>query len=236
MTSKDNQEIIRKIKRCMELTKSANEHESAMAFKQMQALMKKYGLTEQHALASDVTQAIFELSIKQRVPKWIFELHVTISQALDCESIVTTGGEGNAKLMFVGVGASPEIANYSFEVLFRQLKAGRAKFITEHTGELPRAKKTQLADAYCEGWIISVYRKVKNLSPNQDIKEKIKAYTETVDLNWGDGSGAEGVNRNKRKSKASDRAMQMGFDDSVDVNLHVATGNKSQTLIGDSDD
>lgn len=228
----DNQEIIRKIKRCMDLSRSANEHESALALKQMQALMKKYNLTERHALASDVNRSIFELSIKKNIPQWIFNLHHTIGQALDCQSMVTRGGGGNARLSFIGVDASPEIANYAFEVMFRQIKAGRARFIKEHTARMGRANKVKLADAYCEGWIINVYKKVENLSPNLEAKEKIKAYTETGDFNW-NPKPTGGVERNKRKSKASDRALSMGYHDSADVNLHIATENKSQTLIGE---
>jgi hypothetical protein len=233
MAQQDNQEIIRKIKRCMDLSNSANEHESALALKQMKALMNKYNLTEKHALASDVNQAIFQLTIKERVPQWIYDLHSVIGQALDCESIVTRGGGKNARLCFVGVDASPEIANYAFEVMFRKIKADRANFIKDKVQGLSRGNKVKLADAYCKGWIINVYSKVENLNPNKEIQEKIKAYNETSADGWNENA-ISGIDRNKTKTKASEQALSMGYHDSTEINLYVATENKSQTLIGEN--
>lgn len=42
----DMQTIIDKISKCLALSKSANEHEAAIALRQAQALMQKYKISE----------------------------------------------------------------------------------------------------------------------------------------------------------------------------------------------
>ena len=42
----DKERILEKIKKCLALSKSANEHEAAQALKQAQALMREYGITD----------------------------------------------------------------------------------------------------------------------------------------------------------------------------------------------
>lgn len=39
-------QAIEKIKKCLRLSKSANEHEAAQALKQAQILMQKFGITD----------------------------------------------------------------------------------------------------------------------------------------------------------------------------------------------
>ena len=46
--------VIRKIKRCLALSKSSNENEAATAMRQAQALMREYRLTEMEVHLSDV--------------------------------------------------------------------------------------------------------------------------------------------------------------------------------------
>ena len=42
----DKNKAIEKIKKCLALGKSANEHEAAQALKQAQALMREYGISD----------------------------------------------------------------------------------------------------------------------------------------------------------------------------------------------
>lgn len=224
-----NEDIVRKIKRCMDLSSSSNENEAALAIKQMKSLMAKHNLTESHALAFDVCEASTGLDVKKNIPQWVLILHSAIGQAMDCESMVERGGYSNAKITYVGVGAAPEIANYAFEVLYRQLKKQREQFIKTRLSRFKPQNKTKHADAFCLGWGLGVGGKVRNLNPNQEIKEKIKAHYE---VNHPQVKGEYmGLDRlDKRKSVTHD-FMNQGMEAAADVQLHAATGNKSQVLI-----
>ncbi|MDU2407094.1 MAG: DUF2786 domain-containing protein [Acinetobacter junii] len=226
-----NDKILRKIKRCMELSKSSNEHEAALALKQMQSLMQKHGFNEKHVKAADVREAVYDLNV-QKPAQWVLALHSAIAQALDCASVISHCKHFNSELMFIGVGSSAEIANYAFEVLFRKLKQNRTKYIENHLYRFKRSNKTKLADAYCSGWVQNVYSKVKNLNPNIEIKEQVTAYQETKLNNFDPDKNFEGFQRFDREDGNAIAAMYVGYCESKDVNLFAATGHKEQKQLG----
>lgn len=217
----------------MDLSSSSNQNEAALALKQMQALMSKYGVNTQHVQAFDVSEHASPIDVVSRPPKWIVNLHTVIGQAMDCQSVLNVGyGREKAKIIYLGVDASPEIAGYAFEVLYRKLKADRAHFIKDKLSRYKTVNKTKLADAFCEGWVSNVYSKVKNLNPNQEIHEKIEAYKATAmnDL-------SKDAYQPKARFKADDNKAQaaagLGFKQSQDVELFAATGHTKQALIGE---
>lgn len=222
--------VLRRIKRCMDLSSSSNENEAALALKQMQALMKKHGITSQQVLASDVTEHATKTSVLKHPPKWTTDLHITVGQAMDCESIIRRGWSEKAELVYLGVGTSTEVAGYAFEVLYRKLKQARQKFIKEYLRRYKSSNKAKMADAYCEGWVINIYSKVKNLNPNIDVAEKIKAYKETGLDNFSDGE-YEARSRVKKSDSKAQSAKSLGYMESADVNLFAATGHSSQGLL-----
>ncbi len=226
--------IIRKIKRCMELTNSANEHEAALAFKQMQSLMQKHGVTVQHVLAADITEYTSELDVLKRPPNWVMRLHKVVGAALDCETFISRASNRNIRLIFLGVGAVTEIAGYAFDVLLRKLKEDRAAYIKTKLKRFKRSNKIKLADAFCEGWVNSIGAKVRNLNPNLEVAEKIKAYTETRLKNYKADQPFKTTCRfNLKNSKASD-ALLDGVKKSKAINLFVPAGHTQQGLIGES--
>lgn len=225
-----NEDILRKIKRCMELSKSSNENEAAIAIKQMKRLMDHHNVTAQHVMAADVAEHGSKLDVWERPAHWVLALHSAIGQALDCQCIVRSGGRDKASLVFIGVGASAEIAGYAFEVLYRKLKKDRQDFIRTKLSRHKQANKTKLADAFCDGWVMNVYAKVKNLSPNEEAAEKIKAYTQTK-LKSFTGEEFESKTRYDSSASSTQAAMQIGYSSSADVDLFVATGATERTLI-----
>lgn len=225
-----DESILRKIKRCMDLSKSTNPNEAAMAFKQMQALMSKYGVTHTEILASDITEYETKLKVKQRPAKWVLNLHTVIGQALDCHCMVRTGGYEEAKLVYLGVGSTPEIASYAFDVLHRALIKDRKTFIDENLWGFKTSNKTKHADAFCEGWVSSVYSKVKNLSPNIEVEEKVKAYQDGMKHFSGEEFKSKSrVNQGDPKAIAS---ASQGYQKAKDVNLFAATAHTKQVQIG----
>lgn len=231
MTNNLNDAALRKIKRCLELSKSSNENEAALALKQMQALMNKYGVTAKHVMAADITEYLTYLSVKKKPAQWVLNLHLAVADALDCKSIVRHGDNRNIRLIFLGIDAVTEIAGYAFEVLFRKLKSDRANYINSELFRYKRANKTKYADAYCEGWVSSVHSKVKNLNPNIEIREKIKAYTETKLKNYRPDHFFNGRSRFNKDDDRVQVAIGNGFNQSKDINLFIATCHTEKDLI-----
>lgn len=52
----DNSKILDKIKKCLALAASANEHEAAAALRQAQKLMETHGFTDEDVLASQASE------------------------------------------------------------------------------------------------------------------------------------------------------------------------------------
>ncbi|MCU4481326.1 DUF2786 domain-containing protein [Acinetobacter ursingii] len=231
MTSGLNDSALRKIKRCMELSKSSNENEAALALKQMQALMNKHGVTAKHIMAADITEYLTYLSVKKKPAQWVLNLHLTVANALDCKSLVRHGDNRNIRLVFLGLETVTEIAGYAFEVLFRKLKVDRTNYINSELFRYKRANKTKYADAYCEGWVSNIQSKVKNLNPNLEIQEKIKAYTETKFKDYHPDKFFNGRSRFSRDDNRVQDAIRNGFNESKEINLFVATGHHEKNLI-----
>ncbi|HDU8195779.1 DUF2786 domain-containing protein [Acinetobacter baumannii] len=226
--------VLRKIKRCFELSKSSNEHEAALAIKQMQALMQKHGLNQKHVLAADCVENACVIDAKKKPAQWVLSLHATIAQALDCGSMVRHwGGVKNIRLIFIGIGSAPEIASYAFEVLYRKLKKNRAEYIDEYLWRYKRANKTKLADAYCTGWVSNVYSKVKNLNPNLEIKEQVEAYKETKIKGFDPEKVFNGNQRFDKRERMVQGAMNDGYSEAKEVNLFVAAEHKESLQIGE---
>ncbi|MEV8215806.1 DUF2786 domain-containing protein [Leifsonia sp. NPDC077715] len=229
-----NDQILRKIKRCMDLSKSSNEHEAALAIKQMQALMQKHGFNEKHVLATGVVENKHELDVRKNPAQWVLNLHSSIAQALDCASIVRHWDKDwNIQLIFIGVEPAPEIASYAFEVLYKKIKQNRSDYIQDKLWRYKRSNKTKLADAYCTGWVQNVYAKIKNLNPNLEIEERINAYKETkLAKTLRPDNIFYGKVRFDKQEQRSLSAMRDGHDKAKEVNLFVATEHTEKVQIG----
>lgn len=227
--------VMRKIKRCMELSESSNQSEAAIALKQMQALMKKHGITSDQVEMSDIVEACNDLDIKSRVPSWILNLHTTISAALDCKSMVERGIGYKSTLKFIGVDPAPTIAAYAFEVLYKQIKTQRKHVIEGLDKRLKPASKTKIADAFCKGFVIGMYDKCANLNPDKKLDEKLKRYTDAKAENPDKVYGGADSTKHSRHAPEVVGAMVDGARAGSEVNLHAATEYKSQTLIENKD-
>lgn len=215
----------------MDLSSSSNEHEAAMALKQMQAMMKKHSVSESNVLAFDVNESEDEASTKGKPKAWVWDLHRSIAQALDCKSYLRGLRSNNkTKLVFVGSGSSPEVASYAFDVLYRKILDDRKRYLKHDIGHIQSSKlKTKMADAYCEGWVNSAYRKARNLNPCKETMQKIQAYEETK-MDLGKSLKFGFVTTNNPDHRIS-QAFHDGVEDSNGFDLHVAAGHTKQPQI-----
>lgn len=169
----NTENIISKIRKCMALSKSSNEHEAAVALRQAQALMEKHNIDEGSLLAAEVTETPAKSAAKNHPAQWESLLVNTIKQAFGVETVFTSG-RGIWK--FIGTGPAPEIAQYAFVTLLRQIKKERVVFLKECCRRTVPKNKTRRADLFCEAWVTSVWQTVKNFAGNDDSKAAIKAY------------------------------------------------------------
>lgn len=168
-------EAIEKIKKCLALSASSNEHEAEIALRQAQALMAKHGIDEAEMLAAGVSETYAKAGALRQPANWETRLAGRVADAFGC-SIVFKGGMFESRWAFIGVGVSPEIATYAFEVLIRQLKRQRAAHIKTALKRCKTTTKTRRADLFCEGWVQSVAGKINKFAGSEEQNAQIEAY------------------------------------------------------------
>ena len=178
----DKQKVLEKIKKCLALGESANEHEAAQAIRQAQILMKKYGISEMDVELSAVTEK--GVPVAATLPTWHQVLISQCAKAFGVKSYKCTQW-GLAEARFFGIGIKPELAAYAYEVLLRQLKKERREYIkTELKAvRLPR-NKTARADQFCKVGYMPLRRKSKSLPPSRR-KRRCSTITTNSSEKWG---------------------------------------------------
>lgn len=166
-------EAIDKIKKCLALAKSANEHEAAAALRQAQALMEKFNIEDDDVLASEVSE-FSARSANQKPSNWEAWLSQVVAESCGCKLVFRNFL--SAEYVFIGCGVSAEIATYAFQVLHRQCKRARAEYIKTKLKRCKAATKTKRADIYCEGWVRLASEKIKALVLNDQQTAAITAY------------------------------------------------------------
>lgn len=178
MTDTDPTELeraIRKIKHCLALSTSSNEHEAAAALRQAQKLMAKYRLTETQVNLSDVGMAKGE-SAKAKRETWEAYLAAVVGEVFDCESLTQVAWCGKAlcrleRSVFIGVAPAPEIAKYAYDTLHRQCISARKEYVGKiNRGEVPKssASSKTRGNHFALYWVGQVKEKIEALVPTGD--------------------------------------------------------------------
>lgn len=178
----DQQKIIDKICKCLRLSESCNPNEAASALRQAHGLMKKYNVTEDQILAADVSEATVESISRYNPPYWVLALSNIVAQAFECRVFVSRRFGRRPEFRFVGMNLSPEIASYTFTVLYRQLKQARRDFCYGLDIE-DRVEKDRRTDVFAQAWLFRVAHLVAEFVDTPRAKEKIDSY---VQKNYGD--------------------------------------------------
>lgn len=161
---------LRKVLACLRLAKSNNPNEAASALRQARALMEKYGLTEDDALASEIREAEAATGYRGgNVPQSMLLLAQRIAFCYRCEPVLSQG-IGKTTIRFFGGGSDARIAAYAFTVLNRQLRTAKAK----HTARIrKRSNKEARGEAFAIGWVIAVIRSLPDEKPQGELAHGI---------------------------------------------------------------
>nr|DAR80709.1 MAG TPA: Protein of unknown function (DUF2786) [Caudoviricetes sp.] len=210
----DNKTALEKIKKCLALSQSANEHEAAQALKQVQALMRKYELSEHDVELSKVTEAGSERKVARSLSNWQWGVGHLVADVFGCYFYK----EGKV-IRFYGLGNRAELAAYAFDVVYRQISTARRKFLREKVTNLFKSVRSYLADRYCEGWLCGAKDIVQDFAMPEKETALMKTYMDSLNTRTVKGRG----NRvSGYLDEASDAAMIIGSRDGKDIQLHHA--------------
>ncbi|WP_459951140.1 DUF2786 domain-containing protein [Denitratisoma sp. agr-D3] len=181
----DKSSIIEKIKKCLALGKSSNEHEAAAALRQAQKLMELHGISDADMLSAGAEECCAKSGADSKPAKWETMLAGKIGEAFGCEVLFTSAHGhvllGNRKpglWSFIGCGTAPTIAQYAFEVLARQARKARKEHIDNRLKRCKRNAQVRRADLFSEGWVRGVGALISAFSGTEQNRLAIAAYME----------------------------------------------------------
>ncbi|HEX8590714.1 DUF2786 domain-containing protein [Pseudomonas sp.] len=171
----ERERVLRKIKHCLALSKSSNEHEAAAALRQAQKLMRKYQLTDMDVELADVGKASAEQA-RYRRPSWDTDLSSIVAAVFGCETFThsTWMQSGRSKTdkacraIFVGVTPAQQIAKYAYDALYVKVTQARRDYVASiKRGEAPRGRHTPSTrgNHFAEMWVAAVGEKLHELVP-----------------------------------------------------------------------
>lgn len=176
----DRDKIIDKICKCMRLSESCNPNEAAAAIRQARNMMRKYDISEQQVLTSGVKEASVSSGIDYKPPFWVLALSNIIAQSFGCRSFLARKEGQHHQFRFIGVGHSPQISSYTFEVLHRRLKRARKEFVWSLNVETKK-EKTRRGDVFAQAWLFRIAQLVSEFA---DSKQSRKAVDEYIQQNY----------------------------------------------------
>lgn len=157
--------IIAKIRKCMALSASANEHEAAAALRQAAKLMEAHGITDGDLLAAEASERAAQSGAKRKPSTWESVLASKVAEAFGCRLVFAVGGwYGPGEWRFIGCGAAPEVSHYAFKVMHRQAVRARREYIRTRLRRCKSATKTRRADLFSEGWVAEATRLVERFA------------------------------------------------------------------------
>lgn len=202
--------LLAKIRKCLALSSSCNEHEAAAALAKARALMAEHGITDAMLEMAEVEEATARASRTMRPPRWESILGQAVCRALGVVQFIDAIGDRT----FVGRGPSAEIASYAFAALFRRLKAARADYVKTKLKRCGPGRKRARADAFCEGWVLAVYSKISALAPERAEDAAVSQFL------FERHPGLVSVHNRGVNAKRIDADLWRGFDQGSAEDLH----------------
>lgn len=187
----DRDAIIAKIKKCLALAKSSNEHEAAIALRQAQRLMQQHGITDFDIDTADIQEEAAKAGAASTPARWECGLATRIANAFGC-AVFLAAGYPCGRWVFAGAAPAGQIARYAFEVMYRQVKRARASYIKTTLKRCGPTSRTRRADLFCEGWVVAATALIERFAATDGQKVRVTAYLESKHKL----TGFHGTNRN----------------------------------------
>lgn len=212
--------ILRKIERCLALTRSANEHEAGIALRQAQRMMAEHGLTTIDVAAARIDRATARSESGRTPPQWLARLASLVNAAFGTLAVYEprpTFDGWQGYYAFLGPDSQARIAAYAFEVLQRQLVNDRRSYMATISKRAKRETKTRRADAFAMAWVSGAYAHIVPIEQSEEALEaiehfKARYYTTLESLC--------AIDRGQRRE--DQKAMMAGYQTGRNARLHTA--------------
>lgn len=224
---KNNDEILKKIKKCLALSKSANEHEAATALRQAQKLMQKYGIDDEAVAFSDVAEERASAKTNHNPPRWSSMLAGICADAFGCEWFISKRLFEKTACVFVGISHNAYLASYAYEVLLRQLTRARKDYYTRNNKRCKQSTRVYRADQFALGYALRLDDKVKAFAG--PVPAVVSEYMDKTHSDLSEIKRRKNTAANDKRAQAgNEAALAAGWRAGKDSNLHHPVGGDKQ--------
>lgn len=171
----EQRKIIDKICKCLRLSESGNPYEAAMALRQAHRLMEKYQVSEDLVREAIVAESVVDVGQAYTPPFWVLALANLVADTFDCRVFVARHYGRRPEYRFLGLGFSPALSTYTFEVLLRQLTEARETFISTAT-DAEDAETQRRGDVFAQAWLFRVAQTVREFAHNDEVLASVDAH------------------------------------------------------------
>lgn len=172
----EHAKIMDRIKKCLALSASSNEHEAEAALRQARKLMEAHHITGLDIKAAEAEERRAKSGARTQPSNWEMLLAVKTGDAFGCHVVFMGHWAHKGEWCFIGSDAAPEVAQYAFAVLLRQAKRAREEHIKARLKRCKTVTKTRRADLFSDGWVRSVVGKIAAFAGNERQSGAINAY------------------------------------------------------------
>ena len=169
------QDVVSKVRKLFELSKSSNENEAALAAAKARELLSRYNLcvadlpAEEFERSLEVVEASVETGRLLR--NWVKGLVVHVSGSFQCSHIVRRRRGSTPLLSFIGTPADAKVAAYTFQFLFQQLNGLADKALPRLRRENPSWSGNALRYAYLDGAVRRIGERLHERTRDIDERE-----------------------------------------------------------------
>lgn len=144
-----DRKILARIKKCLALSSSANEHEASAALAKAKEMMDTYGISDEELQLADVSmETTRRATSARRPPAWEVRLIHLISGTFAVEPVID-----GQNVCFAGLNSRPVIATYAFAMVRRIIKRRRSDYLAKELRRCKLAIKRARADHFCTGFV-----------------------------------------------------------------------------------
>jgi hypothetical protein len=170
----DTDKLINKIKKLLALGESNNVHEASLALQRARKLMDEHKISISDIEISKIVEHESQYGAFKKTPDYVMYLVNTVALLFQCRTMYTTryhetkkSGYYRTTPIFVGFDPMPEIASYTYKVLYKQMMDARNQL----TFYGSKKYKTWKKDSFCYGWVLGVYENIKHMVPERIMME-----------------------------------------------------------------
>lgn len=173
--------VLNKIQKCLALSKSAEPHEAAAAMRQAQKLMDKYNIDNSTVELAEIGELLIKSRVSvSRVKPWESSLMHMLAKAYGCKVLWAASNSYRADVFgtwrLIGLKTQLKLAEYTAEVLIRQLIKQRNDYVRSLPDYLPRLAKAAQGDGFASGYVGAVRETVYAFSGYEELEPKLDNY------------------------------------------------------------